>query len=110
MAPDVPNIAAIHKGNEQISNFSFIQRSIRRYSIRIPWSASVLVLHATVFANCQPLASGLQVYMANLLLFARFKAFCGSLMGSRNGAVARNIFLGILVAVHRSGHGGGHEQ
>src|SRR5688500_17322792 len=54
---------------------------------------SVFVLHSAVFSYGQALAGGLQLFLALVVLLARFQAFGRRLVRGRHGAVALGIFL-----------------
>ena len=59
------------------------------------------VLRSALFANRQTLASGLQLFLADLFFFTGFQAFGDSLMGHGHGPVALDVFFGFLVAMLR---------
>lgn len=59
----------------------------------------MIVFHATVFANGQAFASGLQLLAAHLFFFASLQAFGGRLVRCGHGAVAGNVFFGFFVAM-----------
>jgi len=69
---------------------------------------SVCVLHAAVLANAQPFTSGLQLSQADLFILAGEQALGHALMRGGHGAVARSIFLALLLGM--LGHGGGSGQ
>src|SRR5688500_4037712 len=62
---------------------------------------SVLVLHSTVFSYGQALAGGLQIFLALVVLLARFQAFGRGFMGGRHGAVPLHILLDLFRALGR---------
>jgi len=61
----------------------------------------VSVFHSAVFSHCQAFAGSLQVFHADIFLFARLQALGRGFMGSRHGPVPLNVFLGLFVAVLR---------
>ena len=59
----------------------------------------MLMLHPTVLANGQALASRLQFLAAHVFFFAGFKAFGGGLVGCGHGAVAGDVFFDFFGAM-----------
>jgi hypothetical protein len=59
------------------------------------------VFHSAVFSHCQAFAGSLQVFHADIFLFARFQAFGGGFMGGGHGPVPLDVFLGLFLAVLR---------
>jgi hypothetical protein len=59
------------------------------------------VFHSTVFSHRQAFAGSLQVFDADIFLFARLQAFGGGFMGGGHGPMPLYIFLGLFLAVLR---------
>ena len=57
------------------------------------------VLHAAVFSDGQVFAGRLQLFHAHGFALAAFQALGSGFMGGSHGAVALNVFLGLLVRV-----------
>lgn len=57
------------------------------------------VLHAAVLAQCQPLASSLQLFGALVRLFTGLQAFGCCFVGLGHGAVSGDILFNFFLAV-----------
>lgn len=70
------------------------------------------MFQTAVFTDCQAFASRLQLFLANLVFFARFQAFGRRLVGRGHGAVTLDVFFSFFVSVLRvgCGEGGAHKQ
>ena len=65
----------------------------------------VLVLHTAKFANRQPLARSLELFLAHRIFFAGLQAFSRALMRSGDGAVAGYVLQCLLVEFDFSCYG-----
>jgi hypothetical protein len=64
------------------------------------WSL-VFMFHPAVFTYGQTFTTGLKFLQANIVLFSGLQAFCRSFVCCGHGAVAGDVFFGIVCTVLR---------